>query len=332
MAPPLPMKATPFPAGQGARPLPSGPGWVFELKWDGMRALAEVHRGQVQLWSSNGRDVTVTFPELGVLGPAFAHLDVVLDGEIVALEGGRPDFGRLQHRMHVAEPKEAARRAGEVPVALVVFDVLQVGDQPTVTLAWSARRGLLEKLADHFPPGVELAQTFEDGNALLEAARTGGLEGILAKRRDSLYDPGRRSPSWLKIKARRRQELVVGGWQPGEGNRSGFLGSLLLGYHDPPAEAAVVPAGPLRYAGKVGTGFSTTELERLRGLLAERVTDQPPFDSAPPLLVTRTARWVRPELVAEIEYGSWTLDGVVRHASYCGLRTDKDATEVGREP
>jgi bifunctional non-homologous end joining protein LigD len=351
MAPPLPMKATSFPVSDGRRPLPSGPAWAFELKWDGMRALAEVHRGQVQLWSSNGRDVTVTFPELGVLGPAFAHLDVVLDGEIVALEGGRPDFGRLQHRMHVVDPKQAGRRAGEVPVALVVFDVLQVGDQSTVTLAWSSRRGLLEKLAEDFPPGVELAHTFDDGNDLLEAARRGGMEGIVAKRRDSLYDPGRRSPSWLKIKARYRQELVVGGWQPGEGNRVGFLGSLLLGYHDPPARPRPhphmasapprppsregsdgTPAGPLRYAGKVGTGFSTAELERLRVLLADRTVDQSPFDPPPPLLVARTARWVRPELVAEIEYGSWTLDNVVRHASYLGLRTDKDPGEVGREP
>jgi bifunctional non-homologous end joining protein LigD len=327
MAPPSPMKATSLPVLTGGRPLPSGPEWVYELKWDGMRALVEVRGGQARIWSSNGREATVTYPELQALGPAFAHLDVVLDGEIVALEGGRPDFGRLQHRMHVTSPAEAARRAAEVPVALVVFDVLQVGEQATVSLAWAARRGLLETLADDLPPGVVLAQTFDDGTDLLDAARRTGMEGIVAKRRDSPYEPGRRSASWLKIKARLRQELVIGGWQPGEGNRVGFLGSLLLGYYEEPGGS-----GPLRYAGKVGTGFSTAELVRLRDLLAERELDEPPFDPPPPRLVARTARWSRPDLVAEIEFGSWTLDGVVRHSSYLGIRPDKDPSDVVREP
>jgi bifunctional non-homologous end joining protein LigD len=330
MAALLPMKATSFPSS-GARPLPSGPGWVFELKFDGMRGIVEVHQGQARTWSSNGREATVTFPELAVLGPAFAHLDVVLDGEIVAFESGRPDFGRLQHRMHVTAPKEAARRATEVPVALVVFDVLQVGDRPTLALPWSDRRQLLESLADQFPTGVQLATVFADGPALLEAARRQGLEGIMAKRRDSLYAPGRRSPSWLKIKARRRQEFVVAGWQPGEGNRSGFLGSLLLGYHTHPRSPGGEPA-PLRYAGKVGTGFSADELTRLRDLLAERVVPEPPFDPPPPRPVLRTARWCRPDLVAEVEFATWTQDDIVRHASYLGLRTDKDPADVVREP
>jgi bifunctional non-homologous end joining protein LigD len=326
MAPLSPMKATSLPVLTGGRPLPSGPEWAYELKWDGMRALVEVHGGQARIWSSNGKDATVTYPELQVLGAAFAHLDVVLDGEIVALEEGRPDFGRLQHRMHVTSPVEAARRAAEVPAALVVFDVLQVGDQSTVSLAWSARRALLTQLADDFPPGVVLAQAFDDGTDLLDAARRTGMEGIVAKRRDSVYEPGRRSPHWLKVKARLRQELVVGGWQPGEGNRVGFLGSLLLGYYDAPG------AGELRYAGKVGTGFSSAELVRLRDVLEERAVTTTPYDPHPPPLVARTAHWVRPELVAEIEFGSWTEDGVVRHASYLGLRTDKDPAEVVREP
>lgn len=324
------MKATPLPTSAAAR-LPTGPAWAYELKWDGMRALVEVEDGTARLWSSNGRDVTATYPELAVLGPAFADLDVCLDGEIVAFAGGQPDFGRLQHRMHVAVPAEAVRRAAEVPVVLVAFDVLQVGDRPTLALPWSDRRQLLESLAEQFPTGVQLATVFTDGPALLEAARRQGLEGIMAKRRDSLYAPGRRSPSWLKVKARRRQEFVVAGWQPGEGNRSGFLGSLLLGYHTQPRGPGGEPA-PLRYAGKVGTGFSTDELTRLRGLLAERVVPESPFDPPPPRPVLRTARWCRPDLVAEVEFATWTQDDIVRHASYLGLRTDKDPADVVREP
>lgn len=324
------MKATSLPASAAAR-LPTGPAWAYELKWDGMRAVVDVHDGEARLWSTNGRDATVAYPELAVIGPAFAHLDVALDGEIVAFEEGRPDFGRLQHRMHVTSPTEAARRAAEVPVALVVFDVLQVGDQSTLALPWADRRSVLESLADDFPPGVELAGVFSDGPALLEAARRQGLEGIMAKRRDSLYDPGRRSPHWLKVKARLRQEFVVGGWQPGEGNRVGFLGSLLLGYHAP-TEDPSGPPGPLRYAGKVGTGFSTAELVRLRDMLDERAVPAPPFDPPPPRLVARTARWARPDLVAEVEFGTWTLDDIIRHASYLGLRSDKDAAHVVREP
>jgi bifunctional non-homologous end joining protein LigD len=325
------MKATSLPASAADTRLPTGPSWVYELKWDGMRALVTVHDGQARLWSSNGREATVTYPELAAIGPAFAHLDVVLDGEIVAFEDGRPDFGRLQQRMHVTSPAEAARRAATVPVALVVFDVLEVGDRRTTTLSWDDRRALLESLADDLPPGVELAHVFTDGPALLEAARREGLEGIMAKRRDSTYEEGRRSPHWLKIKARRRQELVVGGWQPGEGNRVGFLGSLLVGYHTTPGSASH-PPGPLRYAGKVGTGFSNAELIRLRDLLDERAVPDPPFDPPPPRLVARSARWARPDLVAEVEFAAWTLDDVVRHASYLGLRNDKDAAEVVREP
>jgi bifunctional non-homologous end joining protein LigD len=176
-----------------------------------------------------------------------------------------------------------------------------------------------------------------EGQSLLQAAKEQGLEGVMAKRVDSPYLPGKRSPAWRKVKARLRQEFVVGGWQPGEGNREGYLGSLLVGVYD---------ARMLRYCGKVGTGFKSRDLDRLDKLLAEREIDQPPFDPPPPRLVSldqppfdpppprlvsRVAHWVRPDLVAEVEFGEWTEDGILRHPSYLGLRDDKPATDVVRE-
>jgi bifunctional non-homologous end joining protein LigD len=157
---------------------------------------------------------------------------------------------------------------------------------------------------------------------LLDAATEQGLEGVMAKRVDSPYLPGKRSPAWRKVKARLRQEFVVGGWQPGEGNREGFLGSLLVGVYD---------AGALRYSGKVGTGFNSRELDRLGSLLAEREVAATPFEPPPPRIVARVARWVRPELVAEVQFGEWTEEGILRHPSYLGLRADKAPTDVVRE-
>ena len=162
------------------------------------------------------------------------------------------------------------------------------------------------------------------GAVLLEATRANGLEGVMAKRLDSPYRPGKRSPAWVKVKVRPRQEFVIGGWQPGEGQRTGALGSLLLGYHDP-------ATGELRYAGKVGTGFTAPELDRLGRLLEARATSQPPFTPPPPKLVARAARWVRPELVAEVAFAEWTHDDTLRHRSYIGLRNDKDPASIVRE-
>jgi bifunctional non-homologous end joining protein LigD len=162
------------------------------------------------------------------------------------------------------------------------------------------------------------------GRDLLDAAQANRLEGVMAKRLDSHYRPGKRSPSWRKVKVRPRQEFVIGGWQPGAGNRTGALGSLLLGYHNP-------TTGELRYAGKVGTGFTSAELTRLGRLLDERATTEPPFSPSPPRPVARTARWVRPELVAEVAFAEWTHDDTLRHPSYLGLRIDKDAADVVRE-
>jgi bifunctional non-homologous end joining protein LigD len=319
--------------------LPVGPGWIYELKWDGMRAIVVVGgeagaADRVQVWSANGKDATVTYPELAGLGPALSGLDVVLDGEIVALdEAGVPSFERLQHRMHVTVPKEAAERAAEVPVALVLFDVLQIGGRSTMALPWRDRRSLLESLTDDLPPGVEIASTYTDGPDLFEAAGRQGMEGVIAKRIDSTYLPGKRTTSWIKVKVRRRQELVIGGWALGKGERAGTLGALLVGYaRDPaPAPADREPL-QLHYAGRVGTGFTSSTLDELRARLRSLATDVCPFDPPPPRDRTRDATWVRPELVAEISFTNWTDEDILRHPVYHGLRADKDPRLVVREP
>jgi bifunctional non-homologous end joining protein LigD len=330
--------------------LPVGAGWVYELKWDGMRAVVRVGVGDdgddgpgdggtappVRVWSANGIEATVTYPELAALAGSFSGLEVVLDGEIVALDdGGIPSFERLQQRMHISSPVEAAERAGEVPVALVLFDLLEVGGRSTVDLPWRDRRNLLESLCDELPPGVRLAGTFTDGPALFEAASRQGMEGVIAKRIDSPYRPGKRTTDWVKVKVQRRQEVVIGGWALGKGERAGTLGALLVGYHEPDPAGPAGPAGGatrLHYAGRVGTGFTSAMLDQMRERLRSLATPVCPFDPAPPRDRSRDASWVRPELVAEVGFGNWTGEGIMRHPVYLGLRADKDPRDVVREP
>jgi bifunctional non-homologous end joining protein LigD len=313
-----PMKAT-------SGTLPTGPGWVYEIKWDGMRIVADVTPTGVRAWSTNGREATAAFPELAVLPGALGPVDATLDGEVVALDAaGRPSFERLQQRMHVVSAAEARRRAADVPVEYVVFDLLRLGDHDVAALPWHDRRRLLERLADDLPGGVGLSTVFDDGPALLEECRARGLEGVVAKRADSTYLPGARSRSWIKVKVRRHDEMVVGGWAPGEGNRSGRMGSLLVGFHDRPDEPA------LRYAGRVGSGFTAAELDRMAGLLAPLADERCPFVPPPPALQARGAHWVRPEVVVEVEYGEWTSEGRLRHPVYMGQRVDVDAAAVVR--
>lgn len=309
-------------------PLPTGPDWIYELKWDGMRLLVEVAATGVRAWSSNGREATATFPELAALGPALAPLECLLDSEVVALEAdGRPSFERLQRRMHVTSAAEAAHRAAEVPIELVVFDILRLGDSDTVAMPWRDRRHLLEQLDGELPTGVSLATVFDDGERLLDACRDRGLEGVIAKRRDTPYVPGTRSRQWVKVKVRRHQEVVVGGWAPGEGRRAGVMGSLLIGYHDDGPEGL-----KLRYAGRVGSGFTDHELGRLGAILTPLASEVCPFEPPPPALITREAHWVRPEVVVEVAFGQWTDENRLRHPVYLGQRIDTDPAAVVREP
>lgn len=315
----VPMKAT-------AGSLPTGEGWTYEVKWDGMRALAFIDGPHLRLQSANERDVTASWPELAGLPAAVPATTALLDGELVATDDeGRPSFGRLQQRMHVESPAEAQRRAGEVPVTYVVFDLLHLDGHDLTSLPLRDRRRLLEQVLEP-STSWRCSPLHDDGPALLAAADERGLEGLVAKRLDAPYEPGRRTRTWLKVKVRRRQEMVVGGWLPGEGGRAGRIGALLVGYHDRPGGG-----GPLRFAGRVGTGFTEAELARLATALSPLVVDICPFDPPPPRAdLVRPPTWVRPELVAELAFAEWTTEGRLRHPSYLGLRTDKPAAEVTR--
>ncbi|MFB4318886.1 non-homologous end-joining DNA ligase [Actinomadura sp. 21ATH] len=295
--------------------LPSGP-WAAEMKWDGIRAVAYLDGGRLRLMSRNDRDITAAWPELAEL-PEAVDGPAVLDGEIVGFRAGRPSFEALQHRMHVRSPERIAAFAAENPVVYIVFDVLHAGRTPLIDRPYRERRDLLmglELSARRWdtPPGYDdLAYAFAESGRL-------GMEGIVAKRLDSRYLPGRRDRCWTKVKNVRTQEVVVIGWTPGAGRRSGAIGALLLAVH--------APAGPLTFAGHVGTGFTDTMLRDLAERLAPLERDAAPAPVPPP--EARGAHWVEPKLVGEVAYAEWTGDGRLRHPAWRGLRADKSPDEV----
>lgn len=313
-----------------AGPVPTAPGWAFEIKFDGVRAVAYGRPGGVRLFSRNDRDVTSSYPEIAATGLGEG---VVVDGELVALdERGRPDFGRLQHRMHVAAP--TAVLIAEVPVQYVVFDLLRHDGHSTTGLPYTERRALLDGLELDAVPGWRVAPNFVDvdGSLVMAAAEQQGLEGVVAKRVDSIYQPGRRSRSWIKTAIRRAHEVIIAGWSAGAGNRHNSIGALLLAAHD--------DDGQLVYVGDVGTGFTDTARQRLLERLRELERPGPPFGGEvarargwPGRGAGRGAvRWVEPVLVGEIEYRSFTHDGSFRHPSWRGLRPDRDPHEVHLPP
>ncbi len=295
--------------------------WAAEMKWDGVRAVSYVSGAQVRVFSRNDRDVSVSYPELSVL--ASANLDVVLDGEIVAMDDdGRPNFGLLQSRMHIADPAKAKKLSEQIRVDYLLFDVLRVDGRDTLQLPYSTRRELLEQLGLDDCEKIAVPPAFQGDPAhALEASLRSGLEGVVCKRLDSVYLPGRRSATWLKVKHQRMQEVVLIGWEPGEGRRAGEIGALLLG---------VNVDGRLRYAGQVGTGFTERTLRDLKAKLVPLSAKTAPADDVP-AEHARVANWVRPNLVGEVLYGEWTRDNRLRHPSWRGLRPDKDARDVVRE-
>jgi bifunctional non-homologous end joining protein LigD len=266
--------------------------------------------------------VAATYPELRGVADALSGRPLVLDGEIVALdEAGRPSFGQLQARMHVQRPSTAL--LAQVPVSLLVFDVLHTGGEPQISRTYDQRRAVLDDLG-LVGPSWATPPAFEgDGAAAMAASRAQGLEGVIAKRRTSAYLPGRRSRDWVKVKHILMQEVVVGGWSPGEGRRAGGLGSLLLGVPD--------DDGRLVYAGHVGTGFSDRVLADLMARLTRLEQMTPPFADEVPRAHARGARWVQPLMVGEVAFSEWTRDGRMRHPTWRGLRPDKEPGEVRRE-
>ncbi len=317
----LPTGITPMLATSGSLPDDEA-GWAFEVKWDGVRALAAVADGKLTLTTRRGNDVTSHYPEVAELAGRLAAHPCLLDGELVTFESaGRTDFGRLQSRIHVGRPSDALRV--ETPVTYVVFDVLHLDGAAVLTDPYDVRRELLATLGLDGPSCQAPAPFLADGRALGEATRVQGLEGVVAKRRDSPYEPGRRSPNWRKVKHVRRQSAVVVGWQPGEGGRSGRLGSLLL---------AVPGPDGLVFVGHVGTGFTDPVLESLARRLARLGPAPCPLATPAPSAQARTAVWVRPELVADVDFTEWTRDGRLRHPSFKGLRDDLSPVDVEREP
>lgn len=285
--------------------------WTAEVKWDGLRAITAIFQGRIRIWSRAGRDITAAYPELGALASVAGNRTLVLDGEVVAMSDGRPDFASLQRRMTAGAPP--ARLAAAVPVTLVIFDLLRVGSRSLLRNPHAQRRALLDDLNLAVPGVIEVPPAFpHDAAALLEASIAEGYEGIVLKRPASAYLPGRRSADWVKIKNIRALDVLVGGWLPGSGHRARLPGSLLVGVPD--------PAG-LEFAGAVGTGFTQAALRELALLLSRLEQPASPFGGVLPPSITRHARWVRPSLAAEVAYQERTPAGRLRHPVWRGLRS-----------
>jgi bifunctional non-homologous end joining protein LigD len=285
----------------------TGAQYGFEGKFDGYRLLVEIDDGRLRLQSRSGRDVTTEYPQLHSLAADLAYHDVILDGEVVALDAdGVPNFGELQNRVRATR------------IEFWAFDILRLDGRSLLKAKYRDRRRVLETFAEGtdliVPPLID-----GDGTEALEFSRKKKWEGVVAKKWDSTYQPGRRSAAWIKDKNWKTQEAVIGGWREGSGGRSSGIGALLLGIPDD---------GGLRFVGRVGTGFSEKELTRLKRILAPLHTDESPFATTLPREDAKRVTYVRPELVGEVRYGEWTSDGRLRHPSWRGLRPDKEPADV----
>jgi bifunctional non-homologous end joining protein LigD len=314
---PMPARVVPMMAKLGELPRAEDR-YAFEVKWDGIRAILYSEPGRTRIEGRRLTDITGRYPELRPLGRELGSRSAVLDGEIVALDAeGKPSFERLQHRMHLTGESRINRRAQEIPVTYMVFDVLYLDGRSLMRLPYEERRARLDELALEGPSWRTPRSHAGQGRALFQASAEQGLEGVIAKRLDSFYEPGRRSGAWVKVKNKRRQELVVGGWMPGEGKRESSIGALLVGYHD--------ADGALRYAGRVGSGFKDRDLDYLLERLQPLSRRTNPFHGTPK--PPRGAIFVRPELVCEVEFTEWTNEGILRHPVYKKL-VDMDPAEV----
>ena len=294
------------------------------MKWDGIRAIASVEGDSVRLMTRNGNDVTAAYPELIALCDVAHVRSGVFDGEIVATDAaGRPDFGLLQERMNLVKPGEIEAARKRRPVRLFLFDVLELDGEDLTAHSYSTRRTQLAKVIDA-PRASPIAvpDAFDgDAESAIEFSRNLGLEGIVAKETGSHYEEGRRSGVWIKIKHLATQEVVIGGWRTGKGNRAGTFGSLLVGLPTPEG---------LRYVGRVGSGLRDQDLARVMKRLEPLAQTENPF-IAVPREDAGDAHWVAPTLVGEVEFAGWTRTGSLRHPTWRGIRSDKKPGDVVRE-
>jgi bifunctional non-homologous end joining protein LigD len=316
---PMPERLRPMLARTGPMPR-NEQRYGFEVKWDGIRTLLYADHGHLELQGRNLTDFTPRYPEVRDLARELGARRLVLDGEIVAFDDeGRPSFERLQGRMHLGSDSAVRRRMRDIPATYVIFDLLYLDGHSTLALSYEERRRLLEALALEGPAWRTPAYHPGEGSSLLAATRDLGIEGIVAKRLDCPYDPGRRGTAWIKIKNVATQDVVIGGWTPGEGGRSGRIGALAVG---------VMEGERLVYAGKVGTGFTERTLAALLRELEPLRSGSSPFSGRQP---PRGTVFVEPRLVALVEFREWTRSGTLRAPSFKGLRPDKSPHECVRE-
>ncbi len=317
----VPAPVAPMLAVEG--PLPVGGGWAYETKWDGFRCCMRVGPdGTTKLTSRLGNEITNTYPDLrGVLADAAGGRSAVFDGELVVLAAdGRPDFQLMQSRHQRGPTTELLRVA---PVTYIVFDLLLLGSSSLLSVPYADRRELLAGLpvtSERVAVPRHFTDEDIDPHELLEVVEEQGLEGLVAKRLGSRYLPGARSRDWIKRPLIKTQDVVVGGWRPGKGNRGGRVGALLLGGHD--------DAGRLHYMGDVGTGFTERALDEMLDLLTPLTRPTCPFENEVPPDRSRDARWVEPTLVGQVVYRQFTSDGRLRHTAWRGLRPDILPTQV----
>lgn len=300
--------------------VPTGHDWVHEVKWDGMRVIVEVRDGTLTLFSRSGRDVTASYPELA--GLAGLYDDILLDGEVVALDGGRPSFAALAERMHVADSRKAAHLAAVRPVTLMIFDLLRLFGSDLTRQPWSARRGLLERL-DLDSRHWQVPPTYEDGEDLYAATAEQQLEGIVSKRRSSPYTAGRRSVDWRKSSHRQTVSVVVGGWRPEVGSTAHRLGAVLAGVPD--------GAGGWRYVGRVGSGLAGAAGTALSGVLERLGRTDSPFSTVVPQVDAEGTTWVEPRVVVDVRALGWGGGGDgprLRQPAYLGVRTDLEPCDL----
>ncbi|MCW3010394.1 MAG: ligD [Solirubrobacterales bacterium] len=322
----MPEWVAPMLAKAGELPPDADDGWAYEIKWDGIRAVAVSEPGTLKLFTRNQNEVSARYPELRPFNRALSHHRAILDGEVVAFgPDGTPSFSALQARMHLTSDSAARRLAKASPVSYVVFDLLWLDGHDLTRLPYAERRARLRELLEDASRWTVPDHVVGHGSQVLAAAQAQGLEGVMAKRLDAPYTPGGRTDAWRKVKLVQRQELVVCGWLPMRSHpprRRDRIGALVVGVNGDDG---------LRYAGRVGTGFTQAELDRLAGLLGPLEQPGAPFTAPGGPKPPREAVWVAPRYLAEVEFTEWTPDGQLRHPSYKGLRDDKPAWAVVRE-